>query len=341
MSGGISDVEFSALLSSAKKVLTFTGAGVSVASGLPAFRGNAGWFTAIKKRYHVGTGIDLLNYDQVFKPYLSSLAYEKLPSTAKLEGFYAFAGDFRLKMLQTKPSRFHRWLAQLARKGRLQGAITTNIDDLEHSAGVPGNKLIQMHGSMGELICGACGELVTFTKQMAEDCAAGGIPFHTNCPRVKGTRTRPGKALRINIFRPHVLLYGNDPLNGTLFDPSAFPKVVPGTLLVIAGASLPTPEIRRVVKSLVAEVHHKGGQVVIANKKRITTNLGAGVLQWLGDLGDFPTTCVRTKSRSLSRSRSRSVKTKSRSRSLSVISVLSHSPARSRRSPSIISVASQ
>jgi NAD-dependent SIR2 family protein deacetylase len=283
----LSDEDVGSALSLSNKrarILAFTGAGVSAASGLPVFRGSEGIF---KKRYKLASALDLLNYDQVFTPYLQALRKTGRADTKALEAFYSFVGDFRLKALDAKPNRFHRIIAKLAQEGRIIRLITSNIDGLDERAGVPADVLVQMHGTLSELICVACNEVTPFTRKLASDAGAGAVLFHVGCPRARGSSRRPGSSLPVNLWRPRVLLYGQDPLNGT-FLPDKWPRIGKKTAMIVAGASLAAAEMVSFVKGFATKVRDGGGRVIIANQKRIAANLGPGVEHWMGDLRKFP-----------------------------------------------------
>ncbi len=119
----------------AKRTVGFTGAGISVESGIPPFRGEGGLWS----KYDPA----LLQLDH----FLSS------PDTSwKVirEIFYDFFGS-------AVPNAAHRGLAELERQDLLKGGvITQNIDNLHQDAG--SRTVHEFHGSAGRMICLACGE---------------------------------------------------------------------------------------------------------------------------------------------------------------------------------------
>jgi NAD-dependent deacetylase len=56
------------------------------------------------------------------------------------------------------PSTGHRVLADLVRAGRIQAIITQNIDGLHQAAGLPAEKVIELHGNGTYAACLQCGE---------------------------------------------------------------------------------------------------------------------------------------------------------------------------------------
>jgi NAD-dependent deacetylase len=55
-----------------------------------------------------------------------------------------------------RPNRAHRALAELERRGLLEGVITQNIDRLHRAAG--SREVVEVHGSIATSSCRACGE---------------------------------------------------------------------------------------------------------------------------------------------------------------------------------------
>src|SRR3954464_7630391 len=94
------------LLDGARRILVFTGAGISTGSGIPDFRGpNGVW----KRRQPV-----------YFDEFLSSEVKRIEYWDYKAEG----AGQF----LTALPNATHHAIVELERMGRLQAVVTQNID---------------------------------------------------------------------------------------------------------------------------------------------------------------------------------------------------------------------
>ncbi|MDD5210544.1 MAG: Sir2 family NAD-dependent protein deacetylase [Elusimicrobiales bacterium] len=113
------------LVSRSKKILIFTGAGISTGSGIPDYRGPEGvWL----KREPV-------LYQDFIASTRSKVEYWKY----KAETFPAF--------LAAVPNAAHKAAAALERTGRLLALVTQNIDNLHRAAGTHTDKLIELHGS--------------------------------------------------------------------------------------------------------------------------------------------------------------------------------------------------
>lgn len=120
------------ILLKSKSSMAFTGAGISVESGIPPFRGEGGLWT---------------KYDPGF---LDLDFYISNPNTAWpviKEIFYDFFGKAR-------PNMAHLGLALLERKGLLKGVVTQNIDNLHQEAG--SKNVIEFHGNCRYMVCLDC-----------------------------------------------------------------------------------------------------------------------------------------------------------------------------------------
>ena len=116
----------------AKRVTAFTGAGISVESGIPPFRGKDGLWS---------------KYDPIF---LDINYFHNNPAESwKLikEIFYDFFG-------KAKPNAAHYALAAMEHNGLLQAIITQNIDNLHQQAG--SETVYEFHGTSKNLVCVHC-----------------------------------------------------------------------------------------------------------------------------------------------------------------------------------------
>ena len=124
-------------LRGAERVLVFTGAGISTGSGIADFRGPQGVW---KQRRPV--------YIQEF---LSSEA-------ARIEYW-----DQKLRAWPSsrsaRPNDTHAAVCDLDCAGKLAMVVTQNIDGLHTQAGTSPDKLVELHGTNGGVVCLTCGEL--------------------------------------------------------------------------------------------------------------------------------------------------------------------------------------
>ncbi len=59
-------------------------------------------------------------------------------------------------LIEAKPNSTHYATAELYRLGKLDCVITQNIDNLTQKAGVPEDKVFELHGNMQWVICTGC-----------------------------------------------------------------------------------------------------------------------------------------------------------------------------------------
>ncbi len=110
----------------------FTGAGISVESGIPPFRGPQGLWSKYDPI--------VLDLDYFHQHSLESWKVIK-------EIFYDFFG-------KAKPNPAHYALAEMEKAGFLKNIITQNIDNLHQEAG--SSEVIEFHGNSHTLVCTAC-----------------------------------------------------------------------------------------------------------------------------------------------------------------------------------------
>ncbi len=124
----------------ARRVIAFTGAGISVESGIPPFRGPNGLWS---------------KYDPVILDIRYFQAHPKESWKVIKEIFYDFFG-------QARPNAAHIALAELERLGLLQAIITQNIDNLHQEAG--NTDVIEYHGTSQTLACLSCGKRLHYKQ---------------------------------------------------------------------------------------------------------------------------------------------------------------------------------
>jgi len=129
------------MINSSKKIVVFTGAGISVPSGIPDFRSKEGCFAQVQKKYN-------LSYpEQLFE--ISSFKRNPKP-------FYDFCKGFNID--NCKPTKTHLFMGYLCKKNIVKRIYTQNVDGLELKAGVPMDKMVFAHGKITEAACPQCGK---------------------------------------------------------------------------------------------------------------------------------------------------------------------------------------
>jgi len=132
--------EAAALLAGAQRALALTGAGLSVESGIPPFRGAGGLWTQ--------HGEPPMDGFQRFQRDPAHYWRERLDPS---EGWMRALAD---TLRAAKPNPGHLALAELERAGALHGLITQNIDDLHRQGG--SRNLLEIHGNFRLLRCLGC-----------------------------------------------------------------------------------------------------------------------------------------------------------------------------------------
>ena len=144
-------------ISQSKRIVAFTGAGVSTESGIPDFRSVDGLYNQ--------------KFEYPPEQIISHSFYERDP-----EYFFRF---YREKMLPLgfEPNVTHRVLAKWEQEGRLQAVVTQNIDGLHQKAG--SKTVHELHGSVLRNYCTRCGKFhsAEFVKETPgiPRCDCGGI----------------------------------------------------------------------------------------------------------------------------------------------------------------------
>lgn len=126
------------VLGQARKVIVITGAGISTSLGIPDFRSENGIYSRLEK-YH------LSDPQELFDIHL----FRQDPSI-----FYDFCKE--LVPEDRGYSATHAFIRVLQDRGILLRQYTQNIDDIESTAGILDDKLIQCHGSFKTATCLTC-----------------------------------------------------------------------------------------------------------------------------------------------------------------------------------------
>ena len=140
----------------AKRVVALTGAGISVESGIPPFRGKGG----------IWEKVDPLTFGHIE-------TFERDPARV----WRVLISDLKHLIDQAEPNDGHKGLARLEAMGLLKTVITQNVDGLHQAAG--SIDVIEFHGSCAWQRCMACGEKVRTqavdVSKLPPRCACGGV----------------------------------------------------------------------------------------------------------------------------------------------------------------------
>ena len=144
-----------------KRLVVFTGAGVSTESGVSDFRSPGG----IWDRFDPSE----LNY-QTF-----------MASEAGRERYWQFSRALWPEIALAQPNPGHHAIAEFHRLGRLECVITQNIDNLHQRSGVPAEKVIELHGTMKWVNCLECGQRYPREQIQARLDAGTKVPRCDSC----------------------------------------------------------------------------------------------------------------------------------------------------------------
>lgn len=118
-------------------MVVLTGAGISTDSGIPDFRGPQGLWTKDPAAERLFTLQNYMNEPEVrVRSWPARLAHPAWTA---------------------KPGPGHLALARLEALGKLQTLVTQNIDGLHQAAGTSSEILVEVHGTLKDFVCMACG----------------------------------------------------------------------------------------------------------------------------------------------------------------------------------------
>lgn len=150
-------MELQEIIDRARKLVFFSGAGVSTESGIPDFRSQDGL-------YHQQYAYD----PEVI---LSRSFFDRRP-----EEFFRFYRD-KLLVSSACPNPAHIACARLEQAGKMSGVVTQNIDGLHTDAG--SRTVFELHGCVRRNFCMDCGRFYDDgyirRSEGVPRCACGGI----------------------------------------------------------------------------------------------------------------------------------------------------------------------
>ncbi len=146
---------------SSQQQVVFTGAGISTESGIPDFRSKGGLWEKYQPIY----------YDE----FMSS-------RDARIE-YWKRKASLYPNLVAARPNKAHIAVAELHEKGLVKAVVTQNIDGLHQLAGVPNDKVIELHGNTMRVRCMSCDKLESIhdiqqrieAGDEAPECTCGGF----------------------------------------------------------------------------------------------------------------------------------------------------------------------
>ncbi|THB76684.1 MAG: hypothetical protein D6B25_09205 [Desulfobulbaceae bacterium] len=128
---------FKTLVHQSKKIVGFTGAGISTGSGIADYRSQGGIWDQFKPVY-----IDEFIRDEKKR----ALYWQRKMALWK-------------SILAASPGQGHKFFVSLQKATRLSGLITQNIDGLHEKSGLDRKMIVNLHGNTLEIVCLQCGDV--------------------------------------------------------------------------------------------------------------------------------------------------------------------------------------
>ena len=127
-------VDLAEYLRASRRILVFTGAGISTGSGIADFRGPQGVWTRRQPVY--------------YEDFMTSEAARTEHWDYKLEAWESFRN--------AQPNDVHRAIVRLEQAEKLRMVVTQNIDGLHSLAGTSADRLVELHGTNSLVECQSC-----------------------------------------------------------------------------------------------------------------------------------------------------------------------------------------
>jgi NAD-dependent deacetylase len=148
-------------LRAAERIVVLTGAGISTDSGIPDFRGPQGVWTKNPGAEKMAT----------LQHYVADPDVRKRAWRSRLDTFAR----------PVEPNAGHRALVDLERRGTLHALLTQNVDGLHQAAGSSPDKIVEIHGTIREVVCLDCGERAPMERALARVRAGEEDPACRSC----------------------------------------------------------------------------------------------------------------------------------------------------------------
>ena len=160
------------MIAESRRIVIFTGAGVSTESGIPDFRSPGGLWTRFDPD------------DFTIDKFLSSAETRRKMWKILLEGGL---------MANAEPNAAHLAIAELEKIGKLSCVITQNVDNLHQKGGNSPGAVYELHGNMQWLVCLDCGQKYPVENLAQNISADDDVP---DCKKCGG------------VLKPDVIFFG-------------------------------------------------------------------------------------------------------------------------------------
>lgn len=147
------------LIADAGRIAVFTGAGISTELGIPDFRSPGGVWSRMKPI--------------TFREFVHDEAMRREAWTRAFANSAGWVG--------AEPNAGHQAVARLVAAGKARAVITQNVDNLHQAAGVPSERVIELHGNASYAACLECGLRHELTALKQTFLGLGAIPSCVEC----------------------------------------------------------------------------------------------------------------------------------------------------------------
>jgi NAD-dependent deacetylase len=145
----------------ARRIVVLTGAGISTESGIPDFRGPQGVWTRNPEAEKQAT----------LQHYMADPDIRRRAWQSRLEH----------PAWRAEPNEGHRALVALECRGQLDTLITQNVDGLHQRAGSAPERVVEIHGTIWDVLCMSCGERAAMERALARVRAGEEDPACRSC----------------------------------------------------------------------------------------------------------------------------------------------------------------
>jgi NAD-dependent deacetylase len=159
--------DLAAMIARARRVVVFTGAGISTESGIPDFRSPGGVWSRMSPIY--------------FQEFVGDEAKRIEAWTRTFSGTARWTG--------AAPNAGHKAVAALVGSGKAAAVITQNVDNLHQDSGIPADQVIELHGNASYATCLECGLRHELADLKAAFVARREIPACRACAGIVKTAT--------------------------------------------------------------------------------------------------------------------------------------------------------
>jgi NAD-dependent deacetylase len=192
--------EAAELIAAARKLVVFTGAGISTESGIPDFRSPGGIWSR-------------------FDP--DDFTYQKFvanPESRRKQ--WQMLGEGHMTT-DAQPNLAHYAIAELNDLGKLDCVITQNVDNLHQKSGVSAEKVFELHGNVQWAVCLDCGKR---------------YPFEHIKARLAGGEEIPDCEVCHGLLKPAAVLFGEALPQDVLQEASR--RAADSDLFIVVGSTL-------------------------------------------------------------------------------------------------------